>query len=317
MRAVPSRRSLLAGAVAVLASGCLGADHRCTHHVEIEAERVDLGAYLADASAGDDQQLTDAAAELARRVAEAGSLEVTSLGRVPDLDGERVEAGGAYYRIDQVDEAFTPVDALEAEFEDPCSTEGPTGGEPGDGGPGSTRPSDRALEYGELPAVDRRALRRAIDGGEYADPEARSCGDLWGTVELLYPDGLAESRLADLERVRIAWRDRTYRLLVTGEGTGRRYTARFEATEIAANEDEFRELLVEERGITALDGLSDAERAVMDEAVGYVASECLSDETPEAGVRGLLDELGTGGPTRVEYDGRLYEVTVRRRVAEL
>lgn len=70
---MPSRRAVLASSVAVLAPGCLGASSACQRRVEIEVAAVDDDRYLRLASDPDgDEQLTDAEATLARRIAREG-----------------------------------------------------------------------------------------------------------------------------------------------------------------------------------------------------------------------------------------------------
>jgi hypothetical protein len=134
-----------------------------------------------------------------------------------------------------------------------------------DGNPENTTAELGAVEYGDLPETDRKRLDEALSEGN-PDTEGPDIGIDYGTAEEVGND----SAFVPERRYDIVVRNGTrYRVSVESDTTSEG-TYRYEATEIAPSVTAFADRL-RERYRFVLDGLSDAEREVVEGAIdgGY------------------------------------------------
>lgn len=119
----------------------------------------------------------------------------------------------------------------------------------------------REVAYEDLPETDRRRLRPILSGSDPPDPDT-AVGIDYGTAEevgndsALVPDQRYDVVVRDGERYRVGVDSRT--------ASEREY--RYEVTEVAPDVETFADR-VHDRYLFTLSGLSDAERAVVEEAI--------------------------------------------------
>jgi len=170
--------------------------------------------------------------------------------------------------------------------------------------PESTTATVGEIAYADLPAVDRERLKSVIterspDGGDRYD-----VGVGYGTVEELGGESVfVPERQYDV----VVYEGRRYRIAVDSR-TAAEATYRYEVTEVAPDVETFADQ-VRDRYLFALTGLSEAERAVVEEAIDETYYE---DDEPFRAVVDRLREHGgfevTDGYGRwlVEYEGEEY-----------
>ena len=119
----------------------------------------------------------------------------------------------------------------------------------------------REVAYEDLPETDRERLRPILSGDDPPDPDT-AVGIDYGTAaevgndSAFVPDQRYDAVVRDGERYRVEVDSRT--------ATEREY--RYEVTEVAPDVEAFADR-VRDRYLFALSGLSDAERAVVEEAI--------------------------------------------------
>lgn len=317
---MPSRRQVLALSGALLSAGCLTSDPaastgdpsetpigsrtgrgtetpcpagmtvRLESFAPAEALPVEVGA---------------AARSLVSKAVQQDAVEISTYGTAPIESGVFVTDDGSFYRLEYATLGSTEVHAelLNLEWER-----------------GQTAPSGaEVLEYANLPASDRRALRLAVYGPEYdstpGHPQQRLVVEKFPAP---YPDGAEASSLVGRGETWIRWNDRTYRVSVGGDTTTTRYSYRYRATEIASDAAAFREY-VASNYLVELTDLSADQRALVESAIDGGQQDCKPISDALASLRSRLEGEPTlpepyGESWYVEYDGRRYRLELERWV---
>lgn len=282
------RRHVLGIAATTLLGGCAGVSPTllCERGSYVLADPFDASKFAYPAS--------DAPTLVAEGV-ESGTATYRGFDRPPFDDGAYVASDGAFYRVAVADEARSVVAARRGvvRWED-----------------GQTAPEgESAVAFESLPAVDRRALSRWLEG-ERRRKQAAEGFRISGAVP--YPNGTAGSKLVDAGTVWVDWNGRVYEVTVSdepAEATGRVVTYRFER--VAGSVDAF-ETVLADRYLVRLTDLSAAAEEVLAEAIEGQYRGCGDD----AGVESLRSRLSSATPLPrfgdylVAYDGARYELTV-------
>ena len=179
---------------------------------------------------------------------DSGGGESTSSGDgsggTPGFDGWLSNVGNYDGVADETGSSEVTVYTVTVEAAEPDSTDGL-----------------REVAYGDLPETDRERFGPILSGGDPPDPET-AVGIDYGTAEevgndsAFVPDQRYDVVVRDGERYRVGVDSRT--------ATEREY--RYEVTEVAPDVETFADR-VRDRYLFALSGLSDAERAVVEEAI--------------------------------------------------
>jgi hypothetical protein len=169
-------------------------------------------------------------------------------------------------------------------------------------------PGGRQIDYGDLPAVDRRALSSLIP------PDERHTGSdrAMGTVSTYNDSEVEASVFVPEPRYDVVvYGGETYAVELDGTREVTVKTYRYAADPVAADADEYARDLVAEYGFT-LSGLTDAERALVETAIedGYRAED-RDDQTFRSVVRRFtrheaVEPGDTYGDWIVRYDGETY-----------
>lgn len=247
--------------------------------------------------------LTDAQRSLVAAAVDDGETEVTTYAGTPPVrSGVFVEHDDAFYRVEATETAATAVPArlTDVEWEN-----------------GVTPPDDATVvSYDDLPATDRRALEYAVYGPEYGRERAGhpTEGLHIRDSPVPYPDGAADSRLAGAGETWVRWNGRAYRVRVGGETTATRHTYRVALARVADAPAGFREH-VAAGYLVRLDDLPDAEREIVEAAVGDGYEECEPASAALQSFRNRLPENGTLPHPRnaswlLAYEGDRYEFRV-------
>ncbi len=275
--------SLATGSVAALA-GCADPGARLAMEPVTDAELAER-ASQSTANAPDE-----------RRALVAGAVEngsATTEARGTPFDPDRpVAFEGRFYEMTRsvVDEREERSWSLKVDYDPPADAEG------------------AAVAFADLPDVDREVLSNLIPPS--GDPP-RGDGPDMGVGHVYGPDGEAASALVPEQRYEFVTHEgERYGLGVEGPRMITVETYRYEAEPVAESADEYA-AQVREEYLFALDGLSDAEREIVAEAVdgsynagepsdAFASLESRFREHPGFAV----DEYG--GEWVVEYDGGTY-----------
>jgi hypothetical protein len=245
-----NRRSFLAGVVTCAAAtlaGCAGPGAR------LDVERVSDAALAERAS----QSTANAPDEIRGLVAEAvENGSATAEGRAASFDPDRpVAFEGEFYEVTRtvVDERDERSWTVEVDY-DSSQTDGPT------------------IALADLPDVDREVLSSVIPPS--GDPPESDGPDL-GVSNVYGSEGEGQSVLVPEQQYEFVTHEgEYYGLSVEGPSTVTVRTYRFETDLVAASADEYA-AQVRDDYLFVLDGLSDAEREIVADAIdgGYHAEE--------------------------------------------
>jgi len=172
---------------------------------------------------------------------------VTRTGRYAVSDGDTVVLDGRVYEVSATpvgSETVTTYD-LRIDFD-----------------PEDTTPDRGAIEYADLPKPDRERLDSFVSG-DHPTGEGYDVGIAYGTVDDVDGESVF---VPDQQYDILVHGDERYRVSVAAN-TETRTRYRYEVEEIAASVDEYADR-VRERYAFALTGLSEDERAVVEEAIG-------------------------------------------------
>lgn len=270
-----------------------GPDDGCTGGYDLRAAPFDPAEGLV-------ADLTpDAREVLAAAVADDGTTETTYRG--PSLDRDvYVVYDERYYRTDftrSIEEVTAFL--LDASWES-----------------GRTAPDDATVvEYGTLPAVDRRAL----DLGLFPEDERGHPTEGLTVREFPapYPGGADESRLVGAGTVWVRREGRDYRVEVDGRTTAERRTYEYAVERVAGDAAGFRRAIAD-RYLVVLDDQSRAVREIVETAIDDSYEECTP---PSDDLRTLLDELpederlpSPADGWYVAYEDTRYELTANQWV---
>jgi len=232
--------------------------------------------------------------ELVRTAVQNGSTDVTAFTDPLEVDLP-FQVDGAYYNLTEtvVDTQTTNAVTIEVEYD-------------------STTTNGSAIDYADLPAVDRAALDALFpqrvppreEGPDFGVGATYSDADLEASV--LAPTQEYDAVVVDGQRHALTVSD-------PRETTVRTY--RYAATEVAPDDSAFAAQLRDRYAFTLSD-LSDAERDVVTSAIdgGYSADS--SDDAFEALVerfrsRAAVVDDGSSGTWLVRYEGTLYLADLR------
>ena len=170
-----------------------------------------------------------------------------------------------------------------------------------DGDPASPTPDRGEIAYDDLPAVDRDRLSFLT---ESSPSEGEAFGVSYGTADEVGDESVF---VPDPEYDSVVYEDRRYRVTVESE-TDVVTTYRYELTEVAPDVEAFADQL-RERYLFELSGLSEGERAVVEEAIDGAYFE--NDEAFRSVIRRLRENEGfevasNDGRWLVEYEGTEY-----------
>ncbi|MFB6141408.1 MAG: hypothetical protein ABEJ26_13355 [Halosimplex sp.] len=165
-----------------------------------------------------------------------------------------------------------------------------------------------AVAYGDLPAVDRRALEPLFSGPREDRDEGFDLG-----VPVAYTDEEANRSMLvpDQRYDAVVYEGETYRITADGVERQRLRTIRYEATRLADSAQSFATHLTDRYAFT-LSGLSDGERDVVESATGgtYTAEsaddEGFADVVERFRSHDAVTEDSGAGDWIVRYDGQLY-----------
>lgn len=231
-----------------------------------------------------------------RVVAEDG-VALETYGEAPIPDEMHVAHEGAYYRVDYEAGGTEKVDARRADVSWEKGQEAPD-----DAG---------VVAYGDLPAVDRRALDVVIRGPEYSRKGLPTEGFGANDAPAPYPDGVADSVLVGAGTTWVRWNDRVWKVAVADEATTlTRRTFEYRAPRVADAEASFRSYIAE-RYLATLSDLSDAERRVLDAAKNGRHEDCNSQSAGYSALKTRLQDAPQvpgpwGNRWYVAYDGERY-----------
>lgn len=294
---VAAGTSLLAGCAAVpfFGSGCPSS---YTFYV-----RPLTDAQLADFATEEPyDQYEEAANKLVGTAASDGEATFTTYHSPPLRAGIYLEHDGTYYRVEREQTATRERTAHQVSIEYDR---------------GKTPPDDaNVYSLDELPEADQEAFLSAYPeklkrGG---DPRGFSVGG----YEYVYPDG-ANSRLLDVGKLWIRYDERPLEVTVGPTETVEEVTYRYTLETIAEDRAAFVSF-VHDRFVVVLDGLSDTEREVFEQAIDEEeVDEC---EPLSEGFAGLKDRLEAVPEDRrlddmawpVEYERDTYEVSFSHAV---
>lgn len=295
---MPSRRALLVGGAALLASGCIGSDRDAgadgrrsddespestdDRPVTSETPTCIRGFYVSadpfdppEDLPADFTMAPEPLRELVREVVENEVLEIATYGEEPLQDGLHLRREGVFYRLSVELTDGTGVPARRTNLEWEAGQTAPDGAD--------------VVAFEDLPGADRRALELLVYGTEYSRPyqhprEGLSAHD----VPAPYPGGTDGSQLVGAGTTWVRWDDRVYRVEVTTESTTvTRRAYRLAVSEVAADEAAFRQQVVD-RYLVALDDLPDGERDVLSTATEGTYEEC---EPASDALDGLRERL--------------------------
>ncbi|SFR45663.1 hypothetical protein [Halogeometricum limi] len=178
------------------------------------------------------------------------------------------------------------------------------------------RPEQEASEdtpnysFGELPPVDRQALRSVVYGGVYRTWTHPENALLHSASPVLYPHGTASSLLATLDSCWIRWNDRAYEVTVHGESSTEQSVYEYEARQVASDAEGFRALMAE-RCLVRLNSLSSEQETIVRRAIADKYRRRSPTRLPE--FDSLWDTLGKEGALLpeadrwyIEYEGERY-----------
>ena len=169
-------------------------------------------------------------------------------------------------------------------------------------------PSGERIDYADLPSADRRAVDALLPPREDRRVEGYDLG-----ASSTYNDTeLEESVLVSEQPMVVVYEGEAYPVAFDGTSQYTVETYRYSATKVADDRDEFVRDLKDEY-LFSLDGLTDAERAVVDEAIGE--GSYYAEDTDDEAFRSVLDEFRRHEPVveeeahgewLVRYDGEVY-----------
>lgn len=252
-------------------------DSAVAEHASIALEEIDHRSLVADAIDGEN---------------------ATATGRRPPFESERpVAADDGYYAVSPTIVENTTRTEYAVRFEiAPNDTSGP------------------AIASADLPAVDRRVvpieeLRRIVGSEADSRPPAIGFGEIYTAEErdrsVLVPTSEYDVSLVEGEPVRI---------VNDGQRAVTAHTYRYEAVRVARSAAELASDLRSEYAFT-LSGLTDAERSIVEDAIGDSHYQMRRTEAWTRLVDRFRDEKPIYGEYTeyeylVRYDGRLYWTTL-------
>lgn len=279
------RRHYLASTAALLAGPLAG----CAHpNAVLVMNEVSTAEIAERASRSVDRSRDDG--RIVAEAVENGSADTT--GNSPPLDTDRtVEFDGRYYElsVEETESRARTQYGLDVGLDS-----------------GSRSPDGEAVDYDDLPEVDRDVLYDLLpDGGE--TPEGRSDQRVvrWYSAPMAEDSAL----VPDSEFDAVRYEDGRYPIDVV-ERTRTESDYRYEATEIAGSAGEYGATAREEYLFT-LSGLSDAERDVVEEAIGEGYYEGSADDAFSSVASRFREHPGFdtdewGGEWLVRYEGTDY-----------
>ncbi|WP_411963712.1 hypothetical protein [Haloferax sp. YSMS24] len=302
-----SRRALLgsvAGAATSLLAGCAAVPFfgtGCPSSYTLYVTPLTDGQLADFATEEPYDQYEETANELISTAANDGEATYSTYHSPPLREGIYVEHEGTYYRVEreQTAEKERSAHLVSIEYER------------------ERTPSDDAtvLSLDELPEADQEAFLSAYPeklkrGG---DPHGFSIGG----YEYVYPDG-ANSQLLDAGTVWIRYDGRPLEVTVRGTKTVEEVTYSYTLDEVAADQSAF-VAFVRDEFVVTLDGLSEAEREVFEQAIEEDVNEC---EPLSEGFAGLKERLEAVPEEKrlddmawpVTYEGDTYDVSFSHAV---
>lgn len=289
-RHLPSRRRLLPLVgllLLVLLAGC-SAPGSLTMGPVTDAELVDRASRSLERSAPPSED--DPEARMLRTALENGSATIESP-NPPVREGLPFAHDGAYYDLSWavVDERTVTSVSLLVDYN-------------------ASDPDGERIAYEDLPAADRRALDALLPPRDDRRVEGYDLG-----ASSRYNDSELERSVLVSERdTVVVFQGDAYPVRFDGTSETTVETYRYTATKVADSSDEYARDLKEEHLFT-LSGLSEAERSVVDEAIGE-GSYYAEDEDDEA-FRSVVERFRRHEPIRggedhgewlVSYGGETY-----------
>jgi len=282
-RTTPSRRRFLSA----LAVGGVAAVAGCGHPAVVLDMRESSDEAVADELSTAVEPDSEAYA-VVRTARENGSA--TRTGRHELFDhAEVVRADGAFYELSATRLGSGEVTVYDVRI---------------DFDPADPTPERGEIAVGDLPAADRRRLEPALSEEDPPDGDGYDIGVNYGSAEEVGEESVLVP-------------DQEYDILVDGEDryrvdvdsrTAEETTYRYEVSEVAPTVAAYA-ARIRERYLFALDGLSEAERAVVDQAIegGYFED----DDAFQSVVDRIRDHEGLSvdefyGTWLLEYDGSEY-----------
>lgn len=313
-----TRRTLLAQATTLLGAGalagCLGGpsgpgtddeppdgtpdDHTddCTSGFSVTADAFAPTEDLLLALEGPEQALVeDALAE--------GPVTVERYSAQDPLpDGAYVERDGAYHELSVAEGETTEIPAvlLDVAWED-----------------GQTAPADAtAVQFADLPAVDREALGYALDGDSFGGESEGHPSESLSIQQFPapYPDGTDDSALVGAGETWVRRDGRTYSVTADGRTTTDRHEFEVDLEMVAETDEAFR-THVDERYRVSLEDRSEPAKDVVRQAAadGYQECDPASDGLAELRDRLPQDRLLPHPENNAWYvtlDGEGYALTI-------
>lgn len=294
-----SRRQILGFGATLLSAGCSSTDvpgrEDCTSGFHVSGERFDPSDDLIVELDADGQAIVMEAVE-------TGSAERTTYSQEPLRGGIFVQQNGAFYETDVSTTETESVTAhrLRLEWEK-----------------GQTAPEDATVvKFSDLPDDDKKALELAVYGSDERKErptESMSIEDFPAP----YPDGSESSKLVGNDVTWVRWKDRVYRVEVTGSATQERRTFRYEMERVATRTEDFRTFVASRYRIN-LTGLPADEREIVAQAFDDRYEECTpSSDALESLQNRLPDNQRLPHPADgwyVRFEGGDYRLSIMQWV---
>jgi len=296
-----SRRSLLAAAVPLLVSGCIG-DSPTTEQSPTPASETDQPTLSPTDKPNSPTQTPDcmrgytvyvspfapttqlvtgfrpAQQRLVDRIFAEGGVVLQTYGERPIRTEQYTQYDKAYYRIDYEQTDTEEVQARRADLIWEKGQEAPK--------------EKSVANYTDLPEVDQYALDFLIHGPEYSREGLPTQGMTVKDSSAPYPRGTERSELVGAGTMWIKWEDRVYEVTIsTDEKTITRRTFNYTATKVADSKEAFREYIAD-RYLRSLAGLSTGEKSVLEAAIEADEDGKYEDcNEPSAGYKQLKQRI--------------------------